>query len=385
MKNIAIFGSTGSIGVQALEVIEENPSLYRVCLLAAHKNIELLKAQILKFSPRYVFTTDEKTYQALESFTKAISVKVFLGWSALKDCLLEGSVNYAICAITGAAGILPSLIAIESKIDIGLANKETLVAGGDYVKLCLKKSGSKLMPIDSEHSAIFQCLEGQDTPKKLVLTASGGPFRTYDLSEMKKVKAQDALKHPTWRMGEKITIDSATLMNKGLEVIEAHHLFAMPYEAIDVVVHKESVVHSMVVFNDGTYLAQLGPSDMKLPIAYALSYPKRLKVNTTPFSLTDYGSLHFEKPDFEKFKALSLAYEAGKIGASMPTVLNAANEVAVSAFLAGEIGFLAIAELVEKVMEKHTTLAIDSYEAICSVDKWARDEAVRLIKKYEVN
>lgn len=385
MKNIAIFGSTGSIGVQSLEVIEENASLYSVKLISAHKNLALLKKQILRFYPKYVFTTDEATYNDLVSFTAAMPIRVFLGWADLKASLQEAEIEFAICAISGAAGIFPTLMAIEAKIDIGLANKETLVAGGDYVKICLEKSASKLMPIDSEHSAIFQCLEGQDKAKKLILTASGGPFRTYSFEGLSKVKAADALKHPTWQMGQKISIDSATLMNKGLEVIEAHHLFNMPYDQIDVVVHKESVVHSMVVFNDGAYLAQLGPSDMKLPIAYALSYPKRLAVKAAPFSLTEYGALHFEKPDFEKFKALKLAYMAGKMGGSMPTVLNAANEIAVAAFLADKIGFLNIVDIVEEVMQKHKVEVISSYEMIVNLDKWARSEAGKLLKRYGVN
>lgn len=385
MKNIAIFGSTGSIGVQALEVIEENPSLYRAVLLSGHKNVDLLKAQILRFKPKYVFMTDESSYHALLNSISNLETRVFLGWDELKAVLEDGLIDYAICAITGAAGILPAFRAIEANIDIGLANKETLVAGGDFVKACLEKSRSKLMPIDSEHSAIFQCLEGQDRPQKLILTASGGPFRTYSLDELKQVGVKEALKHPTWQMGAKITIDSATLMNKGLEVIEAHHLFGMPYEQIEVVIHKESIVHSMVVFNDGAYLAQLGPSDMKLPISYALSYPKRLEVKTELFSLLDYGALHFEKPDIERFRALGLAYEAGKLGRSMPTVLNAANEVAVSAFLKGQIGFLTIAEVVENVMQKHHVEQVLSYEAIVSVDSWARREASEVLKHYEVN
>lgn len=379
MKNIAVFGSTGSIGVQTLEVIKENPTEYQAYILTANRNIELLEQQIVEFSPKIVIVTERYCYEKIVQFCQDKSVYVSYAWDELNKILNENPIDFAVLAISGAAGIYPALQVIEAGIDFGLANKETLVAAGDYVKQRIAEKQVKMLPIDSEHSAIYQCLQNQDTPQKIVLTASGGPFRTYSSEQLKFVTPEDALKHPTWSMGKKISIDSATLMNKGLEVIEAHHLFDLPYEKIDIIVHQESVVHSMVVFEDGAYLAQLGPSDMKLPISYAMSYPKRLGVQSSLFDLADIGMLHFEKPNFEKFPALRLAYQAGKLGLSMPTVLNGANEVAVAAFLDRKIGFLDIPEIVERTMDFHNPIELDCYDTIRYIDKWARKTAREII------
>jgi len=384
MKKIALFGSTGSIGTQTLEVVEAYPERYRIVLLTGHKNVGVLKEQIAKHLPKYVFVTDKEAYDEIYQYCQNQETIVFSNWEKLAYALQNTKTDFAVLAIGGAAGIYPATVVIQEGIDCGLANKETLVAAGDFIKGLVAKYQVKMLPIDSEHSAIFQCIQGQERPEKLILTASGGPFRTFSLEALAKVDAESALRHPTWSMGKKITIDSATLMNKGLEVIEAHHLFDMPYERIEVVVHPESVIHSMVAFKDGSHLAQLGPSDMRLPIAYALSYPERLVIERQKtFSLTDYGKLHFEVPDLNRFRSLALAYQAGKIGKSMPTVLNGANEVAVMAFLNTEISFLALPDIIEEVMLHHEIKSLTDYETIVEVDTWARMEAKKVIKKYE--
>lgn len=384
MKKIALFGSTGSIGTQTLEVVEAYPERYGIVLLTGHKNAGVLKAQIAKHLPEYVFVTDQEAYDEINQYCQNLETTVFSNWDNLAYALKDTGTDFAVLAIGGAAGIYPAMVVIQEGIDFGLANKETLVAAGDFIKSLVRERQVKMFPIDSEHSAIFQCMQGQERPDKLILTASGGPFRTFSLEDLAKVDAESALRHPTWSMGKKITIDSATLMNKGLEVIEAHHLFDMPYERIEVVVHPESVIHSIVVFKDGSHIAQLGPSDMRLPIAYALSYPERLIIEREkPFSLIEYGKLHFEAPDLNRFRSLALAYQAGKIGKSMPTVLNGANEVAVMAFLKNEIGFLALPDIVEEVMLHHEVKSLVDYETIVAVDTWARMEAKQVIKKYE--
>lgn len=384
MKKIALFGSTGSIGTQTLEVVEAYPERYRIVLLTGHKNVGVLKEQIAKHLPKYVFVTDKEAYDEIYQYCQNQETIVFSNWEKLAYALQDTETDFAVLAIGGAAGIYPATVVIQEGIHCGLANKETLVAAGDFIKGLVAKHQVKMFPIDSEHSAIFQCMQGQERPEKLILTASGGPFRTFSLDELAKVDAESALRHPTWSMGKKITIDSATLMNKGLEVIEAHHLFDMPYERIEVVVHPESVIHSMVAFKDGSHIAQLGPSDMRLPIAYALSYPERLVIERNEtFSLIDYGKLHFEAPDLSRFRSLALAYQAGKIGKSMPTVLNGANEVAVMAFLNREISFLALPDIIEEVMLHHEIKSLMDYETIVGVDTWARMEAKKVIKKYE--
>lgn len=382
MKKLAILGSTGSIGTQTLEVVEQLHQSFEVAVLAGHANWQLLLQQALKYQPKYVILTDEAAYkQFLPKWSSADGGKVLFGMENLVKVLGEAPLDLVVGAMGGAAGIAPILRALDLGIDVALANKETIVAAGDLVREAQRKTQAKILPVDSEHSAIFQCLEeGSGCIAHLLLTASGGPFREATMETLKAVTPASALKHPNWTMGRKITIDSATLMNKGLEVIEANWLFGVPYDQIKVLVHPQSVVHSMVEYGDGSILAHLGMADMRIPIQYALTYPKRVGNQFPKLDLTKAGSLTFHEPDLEKFPALALGYRAGKQGQSMPAVLNAANEIAVAAFLNEEIGFLGIARLVEQVMNDHQVVAIENLAHLMEIDGWARTKAKELMR-----
>jgi len=365
-KRIALLGSTGSIGTQALEVIQNNTDLFTAEVITAQNNADLLIKQALEFKPDTVVIGDESKYQLVKNALKAENCKVYAGTDALCQVVELDNVDMVLTAIVGFAGLKPTLKSIESNKPIALANKETLVIAGELVTKLAKEKGVNIYPVDSEHSAIFQCLAGEfhNPIEKIYLTASGGPFRGKNITELQNVTSHEALKHPNWTMGAKITIDSATLMNKGLEVIEAQWLFNLKPEQIDVIVHPQSIIHSLVQFQDGSMKAQMGLPDMKLPIQYALGYPARIKSDFPRFNFINYPQLTFEKPDLNVFKNLSLAYEAMKKGGNMPCIMNAANEIAVSLFLNKQIRFLAISELIEKCMGKITYIphpTIDDY------------------------
>lgn len=358
-QNVSIIGSTGSIGQSTLEVIRHNKDRFRVCALACNGNIELMSKQIAEFHPDFVSVYSEESADLLAAELKKnkLSCRILTGESGNIEAASYKKNDIAVISVVGGIGFMPTLAAIESKKKVCLANKETLVCGGSVVMAHAKKYGVRIIPIDSEHSAIWQLLENTDRKnlKRIIITASGGPFRTYDRSKLHEVTIDQALKHPNWNMGAKITIDSATLMNKGLEVIEAMWLFDLPLEKIDVIIHPQSVIHSMIELNDGSILAQLGNADMKLPINYALSYPERLDIDYVKrFDFMSMNKLTFEKPDIEAFPALKYAYDAAKTGGTMPAVMNAANEIAVSHFLKNKIKFTDISEIVLKVMKKHS-------------------------------
>ncbi|MDD2585221.1 MAG: 1-deoxy-D-xylulose-5-phosphate reductoisomerase [Syntrophomonadaceae bacterium] len=379
--NIVILGSTGSIGQQTLEVIDKHPDIFRVVGLAARDEINILREQIEHYHPLAVAITDQDAYKRLSSTTRP-GMKIMQGLEGLCEIASLPEADTVLVAVSGAVGIKPTLAAIAAQKRIALANKETLVAAGDIVMQQIKQNGVSLIPVDSEHSAIFQCINGEtEYLKKIWLTASGGPFREFSLNDLQKVTVDMALKHPNWKMGPKITIDSATLMNKGLEVIEAHHLFNVDYNQIEVLVQRESVIHSMVELVDGSFLAHLGAADMRIPIQYALTYPGRMESPAQSLDFFGLTSIHFEKPDMQKFPALSLAYYAGNTGGTMPAVMNAANEVAVNSFMQGKISFTTIANIVEKVMEKHNLIKIPVLEDIFQADEWARQTCKQLIEK----
>ncbi|MFZ7104631.1 MAG: 1-deoxy-D-xylulose-5-phosphate reductoisomerase [Peptococcaceae bacterium] len=380
MKNVAILGSTGSIGTQALQVMDELNNDFKVVILSGHQNSNLLIEQSLKYKPQAVIATDDLSFKALQSHIDSNKTQVLSGTAGILAALEAIDIDIVLVAITGAAAIKPTMKALQLGLDVALANKETIVAAGNIIRKLQQKTGTRIIPVDSEHSAIMQCLE-QDTQAvdKLILTASGGPFRNMTADELAEVNPRKALEHPNWQMGKKITIDSATMMNKGLEVIEAHWLFGMDYDNIDVVIHPQSIIHSMVQYRDGSVIAQLGLPDMRVPIQYALTYPGRKSNDFPKIDFIKAGKLEFFPPDHERFPCLKLAYEAGKIGKTMPVVLNAANEVAVDLFLANKISFLQIPMLIEKVMAKHTPLNNDDLENIFTADKWARIEAQQII------
>ena len=382
MKTLSLLGSTGSIGCNVLDVVRHFPDLYNVCGLAAGKNIAKLREQVLEFEPDCISVAQEEDAEILrKELPGSYRDKILFGTEGSQEVAAFTSADMTISAIVGAAGLLPTLAAIEAGKDIGLANKETLVMAGKLVMdLCSRKK-VKLLPVDSEHSAIFQSLEAgrQDDVAKIILTASGGPFREKSYDELTTVTPAQALNHPNWDMGQKISIDSATLMNKGLEVIEAKWLFGMSVDTIDVVVHPQSIVHSLVEFQDGSVIAQLGIPDMRIPIAYALSYPRRLKMDLPGLNLAQCSNLEFHEPDYERFPALSLAFDAIEHGGVLPAVLNAANEVAVAAFLAEEISFLDIAATVATVMEKVREGSEGSIDDILHADFLAREEARSII------
>ncbi len=382
MKRLSILGATGSIGQNALDIVRMHPDRFKVNALTAAFNVEGLAAQILEFKPEIVAVMDEERAFDLSRLLKGNhEPEILFGEQGYIEAASYKNSDLVLLAMVGAAGLKPALAAIESKKQVALANKETLVMAGDIVMAKALENGVTLMPVDSEHSAIFQCLQGnrQKDVQKLILTASGGPFRQKPLHEFKDISLAEALHHPTWSMGKKITIDSATLMNKGLEVIEAFHLFRVAPEEIEVVVHPESIVHSMVGFKDGTVMAQLGQPDMKGAISYALSFPERLDLKMDFPDFSALGALTFEKPDTEKFPSLLFAFEACRQKGTLPAVLNAANETAVSAFLEKRIGFQDIFRLISKTMETHTRIDNPDLSSIIEADSWAREKAESLI------
>jgi len=382
-KNIAILGSTGSIGTQALEVIAENPELFNAYVLTAQNNAELLIQQSLKFKPAYAIICNEKYYDRVKEALTSTEVKVLAGANAIKDIVTDPAIDMVLTAMVGFSGLEPTINAIKAGKDIALANKETLVVAGELITDLAKQHNINILPVDSEHSAIFQCLVGEEhrSIEKIILTASGGPFRGKSLEYLAGVTREDALKHPNWVMGAKITIDSASLMNKGLEVIEAKWLFDLTTDQIDIIVHPQSIVHSMVQFKDGSIKAQMGLPDMKLPIQYALTYPGRVKNNFKRFDFINYPNLTFEKPDIKTFRNLAFAFEALKQGGNMPCIINAANEIAVAGFLNNGIGFLAMSDVIEECMLKVGYYAKPTLEDYLNTDKETRIFAQNLIKQ----
>ncbi len=382
MKNIAILGSTGSIGTQALDVIRAHPDKFRVEVLTANGNADLLIAQAIEFQPNAVVITDESKYIAVKEALASHPIKVFSGAQALCEVVQFEDVHLVLTALVGYAGLNPTIHAIRAKKHIALANKETLVVAGDLVTKLAEENGVHIIPVDSEHSAIFQCLAGEwhNPIEKIYLTASGGPFRGKDRAALAGVTRAQALKHPNWSMGAKITIDSASLMNKGLEVIEARWLFDLEPDQIDVIVHPQSVIHSIVQFTDGSMKAQMGLPDMKLPIQYALAYPQRIGSAFPRFSFLDYPNLSFEQADTVTFRNLALAYEALRQGGTMPCIINAANEVVVQAFLEERISFLGMSDVIEACMQKVTFMKSAGYEDYVNTDKETRIFARDLVQ-----
>lgn len=382
-KGIAILGSTGSIGTQALEVIEAYPDYFDLQVITAGKNADLLIEQALKYKPNTVVITEESLYEKVKNALIDEDVHVYAGAESLCQVVESNEVHTVLTALVGYAGLKPTLRAIEARKTIALANKETLVVAGELVTRLAKENGVNIYPVDSEHSAIFQCLVGEFENKieKIYLTASGGPFRGWSLEQLKNVKKEQALKHPNWTMGAKITIDSASLMNKGLEVIEAKWLFNLTPDQIDVIVHPQSIVHSLVQFEDGSMKAQMGLPDMKLPIQFALTFPARFKTDFPRFNFMDYPQLTFEKPDRTVFKNLDLAYRAMEMGGTAACALNAANEIAVEAFLNDQIGFLDIANINEATMMNVPVIEKPVYEDFVKSDAEARVFATALVTK----
>lgn len=383
MKNIAILGSTGSIGTQTLQVIEANPDRFCVEVLTANRNADLLIEQALKFKPGIVVIADEEKYPYVQEALSREDIKVYAGADAIAQVVATGQVEVVVTAMVGYSGLIPTVNAIKAGKTIALANKETLVVAGELINRLVAEHKVAILPVDSEHSAIFQCLVGEsrNPAEKLILTASGGPFRGKDTAFLEKVTAADALKHPNWNMGAKVTIDSASMMNKGFEMIEARWLFGMKPEQIEVVVHPQSIVHSMVQFADGCIKAQLGVPDMRLPIQYALTYPERAKAD---FGRVDFGvmrQLTFEEPDRKTFRNLQLAYDAIAQGGNMPCILNAANEVAVEAFLHGKLAFTAMPDLIEETMQQVAFVARPSMEDYIETDRAGRIVAGEYLKK----
>ena len=384
-KILSILGSTGSIGVNTLEVVRQFPERFQVAALAAGRNIELLGRQIREHHPRLVSVLDSELADKLEKSLRNQDPRprIVYGPQGYEEVAAFPEAQMVVSAMVGAAGLLPTLAAIRAGKDLALANKETLVIAGELVMDLASRSGIRILPVDSEHSAVFQALQGNrhGAVKRILLTASGGPFFHQDPATLSTVTPQQALRHPNWAMGRKITIDSATLMNKGLEVIEARWLFGIPADRIAVHVHPESIIHSMVEYIDGSVIAQMGIPDMKIPIAFALAYPERLPVRSPPLDLFSLQKLTFFPPDEDKFPCLRLAYTACRRGSTLPSVLNGANEVAVHAFLEGRIGFLAIPELIESVMNAHKPADGPSLESILAADEWSRREAERRVRE----
>lgn len=381
LKNIAILGSTGSIGTQALEVIRHNPDRFRAYVLTANSNAELLIKQALEFNPEYVVIAEQSKLDEVKSALRNKNIKVLSGQEELCATLERPEISLVLTAMVGFAGLIPTLAAIRAGKDIALANKETLVVAGELVTSLAKQHGVKILPVDSEHSAIFQCLAGeeQNPIEKIYLTASGGPFRGKDREYLATIGRKEALKHPNWVMGAKITIDSASLMNKGLEVIEAKWLFDLDVSQIDVIVHPQSIVHSLVQFRDGSMKAQMGLPDMKLPIQYAMAYPERIE-NTFPrFNFTDFPNLSFEQADKTTFRNLALAFDALNAGGNMPCVINAANEVVVAEFLNDRIGFLKMSDIIEQCMSEITFISDPSLDDYLESDRITRILAQELV------
>ena len=380
MKKISILGSTGSIGTQTLDIVTDHPDKFQVVGLATGNNIQLLSEQIRQFRPQIVAINNESQLEDLKSLISDLDYTpiILAGKEGVIEVARYGDSESVVTGIVGCAGLLPTIAAITAGKDIALANKETLIAGGPVVLPLVEKHRVKLLPADSEHSAIFQCLQGVPTGglKKIILTASGGAFRDLPVEKLSRVTVVDALKHPNWSMGRKITIDSATLMNKGLEVIEAHYLFGVDYNAIDIVIHPQSIIHSLIELQDTSVLAQLGWPDMRLPLLYALSWPERIYTDWEPLNLVKAGSLTFKEPDHQKYPCMGLAYAAGRAGGAMPAVLNAANEQAVALFLEEKISFLDIPRVIEKVCDRFTihNSSTPSLDDILAADNWARQE-----------
>ena len=382
MKNIAILGSTGSIGSQTLEVISENKNKFKIVLLSANRNYKLLIEQAIKYKPETIIFGDINHKRNLEKGLKHEKIKIYYGEKALNNFTEFCNPGLVLTALVGKSGLIPTINAIKNNIDIALANKETLVVAGEIIMKLCEKHNVNIYPVDSEHSAIYQCLVGEkhETIEKIILTASGGPFRNKKLNDLKKITKKEALNHPNWSMGDKITIDSSTLMNKGLEVIEAQFLFNVNIDTIDVVIHPESIIHSMVEFNDGSIKAQLGEPDMKLPIQYALGFSERIKNNYKRFNFSKNNKLTFEEPCIKTFKNLELAFEAGKQGGNMPCILNASNEIAVDAFLKEKIAYLDMTKIIEESLNKISYIASPNLDQLIETDLKTREYSKDKIK-----
>ena len=382
MKAITLLGSTGSIGTQTLDIVAQYPEQFRIVGLAAGRNVEMLAQQIRQFRPSVAAICDEEKLPELKQAIADLDPQPILlaGEAGVTEVARYGDAQTVVTGIVGCAGLLPTIAAIEAGKDIALANKETLIAGGPVVLPLVEKHGVKLLPADSEHSAIFQCLQGVSAGglRRILLTASGGAFRDWPVEKLAEVRVADALKHPNWSMGRKITVDSATLMNKGLEVIEAHFLFGLDYDKIEIVIHPQSIIHSLIELQDTSVLAQLGWPDMRLPLLYALSWPDRIYTDWKRLDLVKAGDLTFKAPDHQKYPCMQLAYAVGRAGGSMPAVLNAANEQAVALFLEEKIGFLDIPRCIERVCDRHQAdnCPAPSLDDIVAADKWARQEVV---------
>ena len=381
-RSIAILGSTGSIGTQALEVIAANEDSFEVYALTANEQVDLLISQARRFLPEAVVIANESKYKILKEALADLPIKVWAGADAIQQVVQSEPIDIVLTAMVGYAGLQPTIAAIRAGKTIALANKETLVVGGELIMSLAEKHRAPIIPVDSEHSAIFQCLVGewQNPVEKVLLTASGGPFRTMSMEELALVGKDQALRHPNWTMGAKVTIDSASMMNKGFEMIEAKWLFGLEPEQVEVVVHPQSIIHSMVQFEDGAVMAQLGLPDMKLPIAYALSYPKRMKSSMPRLDFKQYPSLTFEEPDTNKFRNLAFAYDSIRKGGNMPCILNAANEVVVAAFLKDEIGFLQMSDRIEQAMTSIPFIAHPTYDDLVETNKETRDFTNHLFK-----
>ncbi|WJI26321.1 1-deoxy-D-xylulose-5-phosphate reductoisomerase [Thermosynechococcus sp. B1] len=387
MKALTLLGSTGSIGTQTLDIVAQYPDRFRVVGLAAGRNLERLIPQIRQFQPEIVSIADAKQLPELEAALADLPQKPQLvaGESGIATVAAYGDADVVVTGIVGCAGLVPTIAAIKAGKDIALANKETLIAGAPVVLPLLQEYGVKLLPADSEHSAIFQCLQGvpEGGLRKIILTASGGAFRDWPVEKLPQVTVADALKHPNWSMGPKITVDSATLMNKGLEVIEAHYLFGMDYDNIEIVIHPQSIIHSLIELQDTSVLAQLGWPDMRLPLLYALSWPERIPTNWSSLDLVKAGDLTFRSPDHQKYPCMGLAYAAGRAGGAMPAVLNAANEQAVALFIAEAISFLEIPRLIEMTCDRYSAQNINNptLEDILAADRWARETVQELAQR----
>ena len=383
MRKIAVLGSTGSIGKQTLEVIEKNKDIFNLDLISANSNYKLLAEQANKFQPKVVIICDSSKVEKLNKLIKNSKIEIFHGESSLNDFSKYCELDTVVTAVVGKSGLIPTINAIKNNIDIALANKETLVIAGRNILDIVKNNDSKILPVDSEHSAIFQCLNGEDERdlEKIILTASGGPFRGKNIDFLNTVTVKEALNHPNWEMGEKITIDSSTLMNKGLEVIEAKFLFDVDIKNIDVIIHPESIIHSMVQFKDGSIIAQLGEPDMRLPIQYALGYPKRLSNSNKRYNFID-SSLNFEKPCYKTFNNLRLAFEAAKKEGNAPCILNAANEIVVSAFLKEKIKFLDMTSIIEDSLNKISYIANPNLDQLIETDRLTREYTNSMIKNF---
>ena len=380
MKKISLLGSTGSIGVNTLDVVDRNPESFQVLAMSAGSNVDLFAEQVRKFKPKIASLFDSTKISTLKERVADLDVEIIIGDEGSIAVATLPETDVVVSGVVGSAGLIPAIEALKAGKNLALANKETLVIAGELVLREAEKTNSQIIPIDSEHSAIFQALNGEkkERIKKIILTASGGPFRTFNLDQMENVTVKDALNHPNWDMGAKITIDSSTMMNKGLEYIEAKWLFGVD-TPVDIIVHAQSIIHSMIEFVDTSIMAQLGIPDMRVPIAYALTYPDRFECNLPSLDLASMGDLTFEAPDFERFPCLQFAFDAMEIGQTMPAILNAANEIAVQAFLDELIPYKDIAELIRMVMHNHRPSPLNELQDVLNADKWAREETTKLI------